>query len=143
MATAVYATIADFEGYVEGWVTDNPAALQRTLDRAERDVNSYLKWTRFPYTAPQFVLLAAEYQAGLRNAVCAQAEYRLLMGEEFFVETSTPVSGPDYSSTRAPARFGPKARQELLDAEIISLTGPMGRRVPAVTPQRRFSDGRY
>jgi hypothetical protein len=39
---ATYATQADFELYVEGWVTTDAAALERLLLRAERDVDRLL-----------------------------------------------------------------------------------------------------
>lgn len=136
---SIYATQADFEAYVDGWVTDNPTLLQRELDRAESDVNWFLKWRRDPYTAPAFVLLPEDYRIGLRDAVCAQTEYRLTMGPEFWVEQPTPVAGPDYTTQKAPPTFGPKAREALLRNGIISRTGTMGARVPRVTSERRFT----
>lgn len=141
MTTAIYATIADFEAYVPGWVTTNEPALQATLDVAERDVNSYLKWRTFsPLTTPDFLALNEIYRSGLRDAVCAQAHYRMTMGEEFFVEKPTPTSGPDYSTTKAPPWFGPQARQELIDTGVVSISGTIGRRNSPVQPERRFSN---
>lgn len=136
---AIYATQADFEAYVEGWVTDNPAALARIMDRAERDVNAFLNWRWNLFTAPEFALLPEDFRFGLRDATCAQTEYRLLMGEEFFVETPTAIAGPDYTTDRPASRFGPKARNELLRTGVISRTGTMGPRVPRVTSERRIS----
>jgi hypothetical protein len=36
----LYAVAADYESFVEGWTTTNSAALDRLLERAERDVDS-------------------------------------------------------------------------------------------------------
>lgn len=136
---STYASQADFEAYVDGWVTDNPTLLQRELDRAESDVNWFLHWRQTPFTSLEFLALPPEWQAGLKHAVCAQTEYRLTMGPEFFVEQPTPVAGPDYTTVKAPPTFGPKAREELLRNGIISRTGTIGTRVPRVTPERRFT----
>lgn len=45
---ATYANQADFEGYVEGWVTSDPAALERLLERAEKDIDRILTRTEYP-----------------------------------------------------------------------------------------------
>lgn len=102
---AAYATRAQFEDYVEGWVTDNEAALDRLLERASRDVDAVLG-PMAPLTSGAYaglrldptVLRDWEAEA-LARATCAQAEHRNAVGEEAFVEGSGSVKrekGPDF-----------------------------------------------
>jgi hypothetical protein len=108
-----YATRDDFEAYVEGWETTNPAALDRLLERASRDIDQALG-PRAVYTAGTYtgwkldptVLQSWEREA-LARATCAQAEYRFETGERDLVtgEGGDSVSGPDFSITR-PATMG-------------------------------------
>jgi len=129
-----YANQADFEAFVEGWTTTDVAALDRLLARAERDVDSAVGiWPaeanglKFgaPKTTNQKALSA--YQVNqLSRAVCAQAEYRVHMGEDFFVEHQVPTQGPDYSTTRALSYIGPKVMPELEATGLIRNTGRVG-----------------
>lgn len=128
---ATYATQADFEAYVEGWTTSDPAALERLLERAERDVDSAVgRWDRQD-NGLKFGTPATDNEQGLTDlqkdalarATCAQAEYRLAMGEAFFVEAQPEnVSGPDYSQTGALPRIGPKVYDELEGTDLMRLT---------------------
>lgn len=135
MATT-YATVADFEAYVEGWVTDNAAALERVLLRAERDVDLILgAWDRDPLTglkwSPATELTAVE-AAALRDATCAQAEYRIEQGENFFVRSRPEtVSGPDFT-IKVPGGepyIGPKVWVELARAPRLRQAVGLGRAV--------------
>jgi hypothetical protein len=125
---ADYASQADFEGYVLGWVTDDPAALERILQNAERDVDTVfgpmeladngLKYGH-PHDANEKGLTPGQVVA-LTNATCAQAEYRIQMGEDFFVQDQyETVSGPNFSRTGRLARIGPKTMAELQAADLV------------------------
>lgn len=123
-----YATRSDFEAYVEGWVTDDPAALDRLLERAERDIDGILA-TRGDRTAGLKIDAAAELAAGsleewqtdaLSRATCAQAEYRLAMGEEFFTQAQhSRVRGPDFTTEGRLPTIAPKALRELADTGLL------------------------
>lgn len=122
-----YATREQFEAYVEGWSTTNPAALDRLLERASRDVDALLG-ARVPYATGAFAgfkidpgLLLEWERDALARATCAQAEYRFTVGEEDMAsgQGAGRVSGPDFS-VEVPAagaggrrRFGPKVATEL------------------------------
>lgn len=125
-----YATQAEFEAYAEayidGWPGD-PAALDRLLERASRDVDALLG-PRYPITDGTFEGFKLDPSAlrdweakALSRATCAQAEYRATLGEEEFAKFGTggTVSGPDFSvsgptsSAGGRPRVGPKVRDEL------------------------------
>lgn len=125
---AAYATQADFEAYVEGWVTDNADALGRLLERASRDIDA-LMGPRGPilsgaYTGFKFdpTTLAATDRKALADATCAQAEFRFDQGEVAFAGYGVGgrVSGPDFAyDAPSPAaggavHVGPKVRAELM-----------------------------
>ena len=104
-----YATQTDFESYVEGWVTDNADALAVLLESASRDVDRVLEISntdRDQTTGYKLdpATLATWQAAALSRAVCAQAEYRERMGEDFFIEAARNQ------------QLGPKALSELRDA---------------------------
>lgn len=118
-----YATVEDFEAYVEGWETGDPEVLKRLLHRASLDVDRYVgpAWSvednglRFgdPAGANPKKLSSAQVEA-LTRATCAAAEYRLAMGEEWFVtDQHESVGGPDFSTVGRLSRTGPKMREEL------------------------------
>lgn len=123
-----YATQAEFEAYVEGWVTDNPDALARLLERASRDLDGLV----FPAharlasgTFAGFVFdparLTALDAAALSRATCAQAEYRFDVGESEWAQArgGGRVKGPDFEVEVAKGadggalRLAPKAGVEL------------------------------
>lgn len=130
-----YATRAEFEAYVEGWTTTDPNALDRLLERASRDIDGFL--------APIFLVTTGTYAGfkvdpttlatyaaqALSRATCAQAEYRLGVGEADWAQHGHggTISGPDFSMTTAknPAggrpRIGPKAAAELESPALVPL----------------------
>lgn len=64
--------------------------------------------------------LPATYSDALRNATCAQVEYRYTMGEDFFVRAQwNSVSGPEFKTTGKLPRIGPKVLQELQGTDLI------------------------
>lgn len=124
--TVTYTSQADFEAYVEGWVTDNPDALARLLQRAERDVDAILgPIPRSAVTTTGLKLAPASLRtweaAALSRAVCAQAEWRFYRGEaELAAGRQTKTEqGPDFkveygdAESAASGLYGPKLRVEL------------------------------
>jgi hypothetical protein len=120
----LYVTGADFTAYVEGWVTDDAAALDRLLERAERDVEALFPLipivTTGTYAGHRFdpAGLAAWELAALKRAVCAQAEYRFTIGEEALAgPTPGDVKGPDfevsYPGGKGRPRYSSKIAGEL------------------------------
>lgn len=133
----LYTDRAAFEDYVEGWVTEDPAALDRLLERAERDVDALFPLlpiiTIGTYAGRRFdpTVLATYEQEALSNCVCAQAEFRFTRGEELLAG-GTPrvlkrVKGPDFEQEYADAsgtlasagtgRYSPR-----MDTEILPLS---------------------
>lgn len=125
---ATYATVADFEAYVVGWVTDDPVALEKYLVLAEREVDMALgNYSRVDLDTGLKInpaTLEVWRRQALANAVCAQAEYRLIKGNAFFTE-EVPLdpSGPDGSQKGREPVLAPKARRELSYGHLFKLTG--------------------
>jgi hypothetical protein len=102
-----YATQADFEGYVPGWTTDDPAELAKLLERASRDVD-YLLGPLRPLLDGPFAgfkvdpsTLADPHRTALARATCAQAEYRFRYVEPG-VEAATAAGGRNITGTKGP-----------------------------------------
>lgn len=100
-----YATVAEFEAYIEGWQTTNATVLARILERASRDVDRVLGPLP-PLTAGTYAglkvdptTLLAHEAAALSRATCAQAYHRILRGEGVAAPTRQPVevAGPDFT----------------------------------------------
>lgn len=128
-----YATQEDLTDYMEGAVIDDPAATDRLLERAERDVDQLLGLytTRDATSGLKLTVSDLEdYQAAaLSRAVCAQAEYRYTMGEEFFVKGQhRSVTGPDFSVNGTLPYIGPKVWVELEGANLQRLTTSLNAR---------------
>ncbi len=133
-----YCTEAEFTAYVEGWVTDDAAALARLLERASRDIDRLVgPWEVNATTGFKFLdvlsplsfideLEAHQVQA-IKYATAAQAEYRVAMGEEFFVRDQyDSTSGPDFSASGRLSKIGPKVWSELQGNDLLQLTGRIG-----------------
>lgn len=125
-----YATRAAFEAYVEGWTTDDPAALDRLLERAERDVDYAAGgWPIDPATGLKFdpATLPTWQADALSRATCAQAEYRHSMSEEFMVKAQhSRVSGPDFTVDGELPYVGPKVLRELASGGLLRSGGSTG-----------------
>lgn len=144
-----YATVADFEAYVEGWVTDDPDALTRLLERATRDVDAVIGplWPRAvdPFLGLKLnpdADLDAVGAAALSRATCAQAFYRFTVVEpaQFAAggEVRKSVKGPDFEVTYADAgaapvgaggtgRYAPELALELAPIAYLRRTGARAR----------------
>lgn len=124
--TLLYTSNAAFEAYVPGWVTDSSAALTKLLIRAQRDIDAILG----PIPRSQTTGLKLDpstlrdWEAeALSNAVCAQAEFRLAVGEDTLAagRATSQEQGPDFkvmysdaAAKGAPApRYGQKVSIEL------------------------------
>jgi hypothetical protein len=125
-----YATATQFKTYT----IDNPSCagltddeIERVLRRAELDLDSFLDWPA-PITATLRVplnSLTAYQGAALSRATCAQAEYRLMRGEEEVsqdVDGISSVGAVSFSLT-PPPRIGPKVAEELAGAGLFLRTG--------------------
>jgi hypothetical protein len=143
--TPTYATQSDFAAYVEGWTTDNGAALDRLLERAEVDIDGLAATVvpadpdavarRFDVTA-----LSARDRDVLKRATCAQAEYRFNMGEAFFVKGQyEQVTGPDFATTGRLPWIGPKVYRELAGTDLIPLSFAAGPTHPSRPPWYSFA----
>jgi hypothetical protein len=134
-----YATVAEFEAYVEGWVTDDALALARYLERASRDVDGLLNSYYGPLTTGAYTGLKLDptrlrswEAAALSRATCAQAEYLIETGDVAFVTAPLAgrIKGPDFEvETTAPSgvatvsTYGPKLRRELAPIRHLRQTG--------------------
>lgn len=121
-----YAQRADCVDYIEGLQVDDPVAFDRLIERAEKDVDQALgSYPRNDDTGLKLAPLELDTndRATLRDATCAQVEYRLAMGEDFFVKAQfAEVSGPEFSTKGTLPRVGPKTWQELEASNLLRLT---------------------
>jgi hypothetical protein len=86
------------------YVIDDVTLLTKVMARAERQVDGLLSGfgpnLGGGLAVEPLVDLDADERECLEDAVIAQTEYRLAMGEEFFrVNEAQSISGPDYSRT--------------------------------------------
>lgn len=130
--TTFYAQQADVETFVENWVTDDPDALARLISRCEDDIDLAVGALLVETNGRKFGSpattnekhLRPDQVTSLRNATCAQVEYRFALGEQFFVMPSPEgVSGPDYTAKGTPPKLAPKARRYLQDGGLFLLAG--------------------
>lgn len=118
-----YATVNDFETYMGPlWQTEEEADVSAIMDRAEQDINEYvgnvLEISGFSLTA-----MSAESLLALKLATCMQTEYRLIMGEPFFVGAAQFNSGPDAEVKRIPNKVSMACRNMLIRSGLVKLTG--------------------
>jgi hypothetical protein len=118
-----YTTPADVNLYIEGGTGLDEASLNRYIDRAERDVDRAL--TQYALSPGQDLKvnpltdITPEQATALARAVAAQVEYRLHLGEEFFIEHQyESTSSPDYSTNGRVPRIGPKVFEELRSGNL-------------------------
>lgn len=129
---------------IPGLVVDDAATLNMIIVEAELEIDSIIGfWIRDPFTGRKVNLtnvipeapispfpgeLFAPYQRGvtlwqkaaLQRAVCAQVEYHLTMGEEFFRKPQyEQVSGPKFSRQGKQPYIAPKARQHLAQMGVV------------------------
>lgn len=135
---STYATVDDFTLYTALAVGDHED-LQATLDVAERDVDSILIPLAAGARQSNGLKLDPEalldwQQAALRRATCAQGEYRLAMGADFFIRAQhTTVRGPDFSTSGQLPYIGPKVYRELTETGFVHADGIASIRVGSPT----------
>ncbi|HEU5032684.1 MAG TPA: hypothetical protein VFV01_47730 [Spirillospora sp.] len=124
---AAYATAADLTGWLpaDGSVTV-PAGAEaaRLLDRASELVEEYAVsgWTVDDTGAA----VDAEVVTALKNAVCAQVEQWLSVGEDNAIDgypAGTAVVTKALSVSMRPQRLGPRARAALAKAGLTQARG--------------------
>lgn len=145
-----YATRAQFEAYVEGWVTDDADALDRLLERATRDVDNLLG-PLWPRSSAPFLGLKLDPDTdlddvgaeALARATCAQALHRFQYvepaGALVGTEVRKSVKGPDFEVTygdggaAAPlglagtGRYAPELVDELAPLAYLRVRGARAR----------------
>jgi hypothetical protein len=132
VATPVYASatnLRDWTGRDSTSLTDADA--NRALVLAERDVDSLSPVSR-PLDATtgrrfDVTALSSLETLVLQRATCAQAEYRLSMGEDFFVRGQyAQVDGPDFKTVGKLPRIAPGVWQELAGTGLIRFATTTG-----------------
>lgn len=127
----VYATVQDFANYMADDLTAVPAdaVAERLLRRAELEVDTLLAGFGAPYDdtglkyAPSTDLTAPQF-AALTRAVCAQAKYHLIMGDEFFDSWQYDSwQGPDFAAKGKLGYFSPRVALELAGQGIARSPG--------------------
>lgn len=133
----MYATREELNAYIVGGVTslgfeDDDKTINPILTQASRDVDQRVGfgWSmesngfRFGDLGQNPKQLSAAQLVALRRATCAQAEYRMVKGEEFFRHGQhKSTSGPDFSTQGKLPRFGPKASEELAASGLRRAVG--------------------
>lgn len=119
-----YATRAEFEAYVPGWTTTDPAALDAVLAQASRDVD-YLLGARAPIETGTYAglkvdptRLAAYERVALSRATCAQAHHVIEQTDAAEAgRVPKSVAGPDftvdYGEATTPAPYAQRLAVEL------------------------------
>lgn len=120
LAVPTYADKAACEEYTEGLVVTDDAQFDRVIERAERNVDTLLTTPGDPdvagpkLAAADLAAMSARDRERLERATCAQVEYRVEMGEEFFARHQYKgTSGPDFSVQGQLPLIGPKVEEEL------------------------------
>lgn len=137
---ATYATVAELAEYIGRAA---PANAERILGFAERDIDRLIR-LRGQRTVAGLkvnpVDLTGYQAAALSRATCAQAEYRIAKGEDFFIHAQhSRVSGPDFTTEGRLPYIGPKVYQELAGTGMAAgrlVSVPMvGLLAPAVSDE--------
>lgn len=123
-----YATAAQLRTYTEldsTALTD--AAANLLLEKAEQDIDSLATVDRSydETSGRRFTVadLSTTEALILRRATCAQAQYRKLMGMDFFTAGQyANVSGPDYSTSGTLGAIGPQVWREIGGTGFIKLS---------------------
>lgn len=112
-----YATQAQCLQEIEGLTVNDADAFDRVIERAERDIDRAVGvYSVDEITGRKFdpSTMVAVKRDGLMRATAAQVEYRIAMGDRFFIRPQyESTSGPDYSVQGKLQRLGPKATEEL------------------------------
>jgi hypothetical protein len=128
----VYATTEDFKTYAPRFNTLSDEDIAALLEAAERDLDNAVGPHRIDEaTGRKFVpdTLSITDTRSLRDATCAQAEYRQVMGADFFVRGQfEEVQGPDYRTKGKLPRYAPAMWAHLRGTSMLRLTTSWGGR---------------
>lgn len=117
MREPVYAKVADLDAFFGvGNYLPTEAAKKKALLEAQGDIDLYVgrsrgydKTTGLAYDPTDTTRFDEFMVEDLAEATCAQVEYRLTMGDAFFMESPrSETKGPDYTQSKVP-RISPKA----------------------------------
>lgn len=120
-----YATATDLRDWTGQTEAELPTAdAERVLTLAERDIDALSPLDRAldTTTGRRFIPadLSTRDQLVLSRITCAQAEYRLVMGNEFFTRGQyQEVNGPDFTTKGRLPRVAPSVWQELAGSDLI------------------------
>jgi hypothetical protein len=125
---ATYAQLADVSDY--GVVIDDPVEAENLLEVCERELDMILirnTWSSDWALRIDPALLLPFQATMLNRAACAQFEYHIAMGEDFFLrpqpaQVRQPEGGGYVGSLSA---IGPKVYRELGQSDLVSLTGDL------------------
>lgn len=137
----IYAQVSDYRTY-SGDTTTSDDDVTRALSRSEANIDNELG--AYPLLTTGRKLAPSQlptYQADkLTAATCAQAEYRLTMGEDFFIRGQhASVAGPDYTVQGKLPIVGPKALTELEGSGLYKLTTSWHRAGASEPPWSSFA----
>jgi hypothetical protein len=128
---SAYATLDEFKAYSPQLFFSDPD-MESALEQASRDIDRVVGAIQRSATAPaglkyDITTLDADSATGLSNATCAQAEFRLLQGPEFFIMPGTETKGPDFTIKSGGGLgvlrwLAPKALDELRSYGLIRTT---------------------
>lgn len=127
---STYATLAEWRAYPENRAPTSDAEAQSILDAAERDVEMGAlgpvgrRWlaTGLKYDP---ATMAAWKADALMRAVCAQANYRVLQGPDFFEEAQYDSVSAKVSVQGRLPMIAPRVRMELLNTGLVVNTTTM------------------
>lgn len=138
-----YATPDDVRAYLD--VTEDQLSddlLKRPIQRAQKDIDAACGgWATFSDTGLKFAtenetylpVLTDQEELHLREATCAQVEYRMTVGDEFMVkEQHETQSGPGYSTSGQLRKVCGAAYTALGQAGLLRLHGKASNRVPGL-----------
>lgn len=123
-----YATAADVKTYTEVSSLDalTDPQIDALIEKAERDIDNAVGVHDVnPDTGLKFTPLTLETRDvdSLMRATCAQAEYRHVMGAEFFIRPQyESVNGPEFSTNGKLPIVGPETWKELENGGLLRLT---------------------
>jgi hypothetical protein len=120
LPTLTYAQISDLEVYAPETATLTDSEKAAALLKAERDIDWYAGFGGAPNDLsglrfdPITDIADVPVVNALMRATCAQAQYRLYMGDAFFTDQVQyrEVGGDARTETSRPALIGPQAKLE-------------------------------
>lgn len=128
---ATYASSTDLTAYLQDSdvTAPDPTPAERLLMRCELEVDTLLAGYGQPNDSTGLKYnpatdLQTWQAAKLNRAVCAQAEYHLVMGDDFFIQGQYDSwQGPDFAAKGKMPYFGPKVALELAGTGIARSAG--------------------